>query len=40
MGEEYEELAKDMINFLNETGQYHRFVDWMVERGNDKDQLE
>jgi len=39
MDEEYEELAKDMLNFFDATGQNQRFVEWMIERGHDETEL-
>ena len=35
-----EELAQELIAFLNATGQYHNFLDWEEEREYDRDQLE
>lgn len=35
-----DEMAQDLINFLNEMGQYTAFVDWMVERGSEEDEIE
>jgi len=34
------ELALEMLNYLNEMGQYQKFLEWAEERGFDKDDLE
>ena len=38
--EETKEFAQDMVNYLNETGNYQNFIAWMVERGHDKEDVE
>jgi hypothetical protein len=34
------ELAQEMLNFLNETGQYENFLNFMDNRGFDTTDLE
>lgn len=35
-----QEIAQEMLNFMNEFGTYQQFLDWAEERGFDKDDLE
>ena len=34
------EITQDLINYLNAMGQYQTFLDWMVDRGSDREELE
>ena len=34
------ELAVEMLNFLNDTGQYQDFLNWADNRGFDADELD
>ncbi len=40
MDDEIKEMAQEMINYLNEMGQYTQFIDWMEERGHDRNDVE
>ena len=35
-----EELGQEMLNFLNETGKYQQFLEWLEERGFDKEEAD
>ena len=34
------ELAQEMLNFLEQTNQYQNFLNWVVDKGYDANQLE
>lgn len=34
------DIALEMLNFLNETGQYQNFMDWADNKGFDINELE
>ena len=34
------EIAQEMLNYLNERGQYYSFLDWAENRGFDVEELE
>lgn len=40
MNTEVEELALELLNFLNATGNYSNFIAWAEERGYDAEELE
>jgi len=35
-----QEIAQEMLNYLNEVGQYQSFINWAEERGFDIEELE
>jgi len=35
-----EELALELLNFINASGNYQNFLEWAEERGFDPDELE
>tara|TARA_R110000796_G_scaffold250514_1_gene379590 strand:- start:7759 stop:7905 length:147 start_codon:yes stop_codon:yes gene_type:complete len=34
------DIALEMLNYLNATGQYYQFLEWASSRGFDSDELE
>ena len=35
-----QELVQEFMNFLEETGNYHNFLDWAEQRGFDREELD
>lgn len=35
-----QEITQEMLNYLNEVGQYQSFINWAEQRGFDTEELE